>query len=86
MSQRTMYCTPVGSVYVVPFAAEHCGPYREGLGDAEEDMVDDCIDIVALVPPEEPGEEVPDDVATGDEAAIDELEVVDCADTKMPAT
>ena len=84
MSQRTVYCALVGSVYVVPFAAGHCGPCGVGLDDEDEDIVVvDCIDIVILIAPEDADEEEP---AAKDGAASEELEVVDCPDTKIPAT
>ena len=67
MSQRIIYCFPAASVYVVPLAVGHCGPYTEGVGDAEEDIVEDCIVIPMLDEVGEPAEEPPDGVLGCDE-------------------
>lgn len=47
----------------MPFAVGHCGPYIEGVGDAEEDIVDVIIDISILEEVELP----PDDTVAGDD-------------------
>lgn len=47
---------------MVPFAPGHCGPYTEGDGDAEDDVVGVCVDIVAPDVAVEPRDEPVDDI------------------------
>lgn len=81
VSQSTRYFTPLGSLYVVPLSAGHCGPTGVGLEEGEADVIDESIDMVILIELEEPDGDA--EVILADEEA---LEVVDCPDTKMPTT
>lgn len=78
VSQSTRYFTPVGSLYVVPLSAGHCGPTSVGLEEGEADVVDESIDMVILVVL------YPDGDAEVILADAEALEEVDCPDTKIP--
>ena len=86
VSQRTRYSVPMGSVYIVPFPAGHCGPEGVVVDDGEEDVIVDCVDIAVLIDPAELDEDEPAVIPLDEDVAWDETEEVDCPDTRIPTT